>query len=51
MGTNYFSAERINYKQNSKQKYNKLQLKPFKELFCKGNIIRLETIKATSATC
>ena len=41
----------MNYKQNSKQKYNKLKLKLFKELFCKGNIIRIKTKKATSATC
>ena len=51
MGTNYFSAKRINYKQNFKQKYNKLKLKLFKELFYKGNIIRFETIKVTSTTC
>ena len=50
MGT-YFSAKRINYKQNSKEKYNKLQLKLFKELFYKGSISRFETIKAASATC
>ena len=51
MGTNYFSAKRMNYKQNCKRKYNKLRLNLFKELFCQGNIIRIETKKATSATC
>ena len=51
MRTNYFSAKIINYKQNFKQKNNKLKSKLFEELFCKGNIIRFETIKAASATC
>ena len=39
MGTNYFSAKRMNYKQNCKRKYNKLRL----------NLLKSCSVKAISS--